>query len=225
VKQYYKTDIMAQCRESVFPAVFEPEHDDIVIFYSGGDCLELGRVKIGGDLRQVERISPLPSISPFAAKPKTSFFEYYASSSFLEVVTYKFLDEDMNALCRSLPLESLREMFALEKVDHFANGPKVLSAEEDFVDFTGNPVRVGDMVAYHNGPADLKIGRVSRLDRVSHRAILHSANWSENSYAGIEPRFICVLPNSDENREVIADMTDAQVMDFYSPAKREVLHV
>jgi hypothetical protein len=230
MKQYYKKDIMARCRESVFPAVFEPEHGDLVVFCVGNGSLKLGRLtsNVQDNFKLVERISAIPKLSPFAAIPKTSssFFEYRADSSFIEVLTYRFADEDMNAMCRALPLENLREMFDLEDFSFagFTSGAR-RSWDEPVRDFAGNLIQVGDMVAFSHGSTDLKIGRVIALDEADHKVMISSATWTENSYQAVESWYVCVLQNSEENKKVIANMTNAEIMDFYSAPKMDASKV
>jgi hypothetical protein len=208
LKTNFKTDIVELCRASRFPDIFDPQDGDLIMFckFSRRGSLELGRFS-------TQTSSPdYISIEPISGYSGTTGYTYYPKESeAYEMLTYKFLDENLNTLCRELPTSSIYELLNLSTINP--------TQPNGFHDRLNIPIQVGDIVCYvHNGWPEIKTGRVEALNDDGTTVRICNLTHKNYEIANIRPREVCVFPATDEDRTYIRSLSRQEVHDFFSVA-------
>jgi hypothetical protein len=206
---------MTTRENSLFPVFAAPENGDLVTFYvDDRERMEIGRFSVIDETSyKIERVSSSHGGLPVLFRKTTKALNIEQGDSYtkcgvpFDLFTYKFLDEEMNDVCHALPVSTIRDLLNLEVVEN-------VELNNNKTDAFGNRIQPGDLVVYVERDYPLSIGRVESF-HYNHVWVKEIANHEYVSLSPIASRKVCVIPNTDANKEVIRNMTYEDILDFY----------
>jgi hypothetical protein len=190
---------------SPLPDVHDFNVGDYVTFYPyTGASLAWGLIR--------ERMTRIGRVEKFVENemlPKFHRQHIYFSQSPAkgEFFAYKLPDENMNALMRELPQESVHEMFGMNGKDGYDRS--------DITDRFGNQLEMGDLISYVAVNGGIKLGRVKLLDKEKEKTFVVPLDDINSPLVQRYSSQTSIFQTTSENRKQIHALSDQDIHDFY----------
>jgi hypothetical protein len=209
---------MLSTATSLLPLSAEPKDGELVIYYrSSSSKLEIGRINhVRDDIYHVNRMEKELPDSEFYTYRKIHFDYKYTGyckdlKSPFNMFVYSFPDAGMNDLLRSLPLSAVKD---------------ILDIRSDFTrtnletDVFGTPLKEGDIVIYNaDDDGSLLLGRVATIQYETlwiRELTTRKLSSDKKGYLYPAAKWdIWLLPNSQENKDILAKMSDEEIIALY----------